>query len=53
MEDFTSIEWDEFDNFEALVEQEADFVDLQAGIDEVVDRMMISEGYYDRVVGWF
>lgn len=53
VDDFTGSEWDEFDNFEALVEREADYVDLQADLDETVDKMMTSPKFHDEIVGWF
>lgn len=53
MDDFTGIEWDDFENFESLVEKEADDVDFLVDMDEVVDRMMTDPDYYDNVVGWF
>jgi hypothetical protein len=53
MDDFTSAEWDEFENFESLVERESDYIDIQAGLDEVVDRMMCDPKFHDEIVGWF
>ena len=53
MDDFTGHEWDDFENFESLVEREADEAEVLRDIDDVVDRMMTDPGYYDRVVGWF
>lgn len=53
MDDFTSVEWDEFDNFESLIERESDYVDIQADLDEVVDRMMCNPKFHDEIVGWF
>jgi len=53
MNDFTGEEWDEFDNFEALVERESDYFELVADLDEKVDKMMTDPKYHDDIVGWF
>jgi hypothetical protein len=53
MDDFTGEEWDEFDNFEDLVERESDYFELVADLDEKVDKMMTNPKYYDQIVGWF
>ena len=53
VDDFTSVDWDGFENFEDLVEREADYVDFQAGVDEMVDRMMCDPKFHDEIVGWF
>ena len=53
MDDFTGHEWDDFENFESLVEREADEVDFIVDTDDMVDRLMTDDDYYDRVVGWF
>lgn len=53
MDDFTGHEWDEFDNFEDIVERDADYVDLVADLDETVDKMMTSPKFHDEIVGWF
>lgn len=53
MDDFTAAEWDEFDNFERLVEREADYLDTKLVADEMIDRMMTDDDFYDNVVGWF
>jgi hypothetical protein len=53
MDDFTGEEWDEFDNFEDLVERESDYFELVADLDEKVDKMMTDPKYYDQIVGWF
>lgn len=53
MDDFTSMDWDDFENFDALVEREAVYVDIQAGLDEVTDRMMCDAKFHDEIVGWF
>lgn len=47
MDDFTGAEWDDFENFEDVVEQDADDVDF------IVDAMMTSEKFHDEIVGWF
>ena len=53
MDDFTSHDWDEFENFESLVERESDYVDYMVDTDELVDRLMTDDDFYDNVVGWF
>jgi len=53
MDDFTGEEWDEFDNFEDLVERESDYFELVADLDEKVDKMMTDPKYHDDIVGWF
>lgn len=53
MDDFTDYEWDDLENFESLVEREADEVDFIVDTDDMVDRLMTDDDYYDRVVGWF
>jgi hypothetical protein len=53
MDDFTGEEWDEFDNFEDLVERESDYFELVADLDEKMDKMMTDPKYYDQIVGWF
>ena len=51
--EWISVELDEFDMFDSLVERESDYVDFQADLDEVVDRMMCNPKFYDEIVGWF
>lgn len=53
MDDFTDYEWDDFENFEILVEREAEEVDFIVDTDDMVDRLMTDDDYYDRVVGGF
>ena len=53
MDDFTGEEWDEFDNFEDIVERESDYYEMIADADEKVKRMMTDSKYYDEIVGWF
>lgn len=53
MDDFTSVDWDDFENFDDFVEREAAYVDIQAGIDERNDRMMCDPKFHDEIVGWF
>ncbi len=53
MDDFTGAEWDEFDNFEDLVERESDYAEITADIDEMAKKMMADPKYHDEIVGWF
>ncbi len=53
MDDFTGAEWDEFDNFEDLVERESDYAEITADIDEMAKKMMVDPKYHDEIVGWF
>jgi hypothetical protein len=54
MDDFTGAEWDEFENFEDLVERESDYAEFVAAeADEMAKRMMTDPDYYDKIVGWF
>jgi len=53
MDDFTGHEWDDFENFESLVERESEYYELSADLDEMTDRMMTDPKYHDEIVGWF